>query len=378
LSDLTQRISPIRWLVPRGFALTLSLLSFGIPAEAQERQSGQQIYQAACASCHGADGTGMPQTTVGFSDVIPDFTDCSYSSREAAQDWFVVVSKGGPARRFSRRMPAFGHALTSEEIERVVDYVRSICTDASWPRGELNLPRAMDTEKAFPEDETVVSTGYVRQPGASVASAAIIYENRIGAQGQFEVVVPLAMRQLSARKWSGLHVGDIEIALKRVLLHDGARGSILSGGLELIVPTGDVDGGFGDGTLVYGGYLAAAQAFPSDFFLQMQGGAEIPVRRNRRDPEAFGRAVFGKTIFALGGRAFSPMVEVSASRLLGVSGARTEADWIPQMQFALSRRQHILGNIGMRLPWTSTSIRSREFVMYVIWDWFDGGLFDGW
>ena len=320
----------------------------------------------------------MAQTTVGFSDAIPDFTDCSYNSREAAQDWFAVVSKGGPVRRFSRRMPAFGHALTSDEIERVVDYVRSLCTDASWPRGELNLPRATDTEKAFPEDETVISSGYVREPGASAASAAIIYENRIGARSQFEVVVPLAMRQLSAKRWTGVHVGDIEIALKRALLHSGSRGSILSGGVEVILPTGDVTGGFGDGTLVYGGYLAAAQAFPADFFLQTQAGAEFPVRRNVRDPEAFGRAVVGKTVFALGGRAFSPMVEVSATKLLGVDGAKIEADWIPQMQFALSRRQHILGNIGVRLPWSSPSRRTRELVMYVIWDWFDGGLLDGW
>jgi hypothetical protein len=320
----------------------------------------------------------MPKTTVGFSDAIPDFTDCSYNSREAAQDWQAIVAKGGPLRRFSRRMPSFEHALTSAEIERVVDYVRSLCTDASWPRGELNLPRATDTEKAFPEDETVISSGYVREPEASTGSAAIIYENRIGARSQFEVVVPLATRQLSAKRWTGLHVGDIEVAFKRALVHSGSRGSILSGGVEVILPTGDVTDGFGDGTLVYGGYLAAAQAFAADFFLQMQGGAELPVRRNVRDPEAFGRAVVGKTIFALGGRAFSPMVEVSATRPLGVAGAKVEADWIPQMQVALSRRQHILGSIGMRLPWTSPSRRTRELVMYIIWDWFDGGLLDGW
>jgi hypothetical protein len=320
----------------------------------------------------------MPQTTVGFSDALPDFTDCSYNSREAAQDWTAVVAKGGPVRRFSRRMPSFGHALSTREIEEVVDYVRSMCSDNAWPRGELNLPRATDTEKAFPEDETVVAGGYVHATGQRAATSAIIYEKRFGARNQWEVAVPFGVREMSPTKWSGVHVGDIEIALKRALAHSGSSGSILSGGVELIVPTGDVDQGFGDGTLVYGGYLAAAQAFPANFYIQVQGGAEVPVRRSARDSEGYGRAVLGTTIFALGGRALSPMAEISAARPLGVAGAKVEADWIPQMQFSLSRRQHILASVGMRLPLTNASTRTREFVMYVLWDWFDGGLFAGW
>jgi hypothetical protein len=58
-------------------------------------------------------------------------------------------------RGFSEEMPAFGEALTEEELGRVIAYVQTFCTDRSWPRGELNLPRAFFTEKAFPEDEAV-------------------------------------------------------------------------------------------------------------------------------------------------------------------------------------------------------------------------------
>jgi len=55
-------------------------------------------------------------------------------------------------------MPSFAEALTPEQIGMAVDYLRSFCTEKVWPRGELNLPRAMFTEKAFPEDETVLTT----------------------------------------------------------------------------------------------------------------------------------------------------------------------------------------------------------------------------
>jgi hypothetical protein len=48
------------------------------------------------------------------------------------------------------------------------------------------------------------------------------------------------------------------------------------------------------------------------------------------------------------------------------------------MQVSLSRRQHILGSVGMRLPITDRGTRARSLVAYVIWDWFDGPLLGGW
>jgi mono/diheme cytochrome c family protein len=351
------------------------------PAAAQNiplaDMTGRQLYVAACQSCHGADGRGASQAQVGFRDELPDFTDCSYNSREAAQDWHAVVEHGGPVRRFSRRMPSFSGALTSDDIDRVVDHVRSLCDDRSWPRGELNVPRATDTEKAFPEDETVVAGSFVNEPGARVATTTMIYEKRFGARNQWEIAVPISMQE-SEQGWSGVHLGDVEIALKRALFHNGDIGYIISAGVEAILPTGDHDLGYGDGTVVYGGYLAAAQALPANFFLQMQSGAEFPAKKQNKDKEWFARGVFGTTIFALGGRAISPMAEFVASRPFGVTDAVTTTDWIPQLQIALTRRQHILANVGVRLPISDRGARSREFVVYILWDWFDGGLFTGW
>ena len=51
---------------------------------------------------------------------LPDFTDCSFDSPEAAADWLAVAHDGGPVRAFDRRMPAFGEALTAAELERTV------------------------------------------------------------------------------------------------------------------------------------------------------------------------------------------------------------------------------------------------------------------
>ena len=71
------------------------------------------------------------------------------------------------------------------------------------------------------------------------------------------------------------------------------------------------------------------------------------------------------------------MLEVLAARDLA-SGAKTEWDVAPQLQVSLNKRQHVLGAIGVRQPITGRSNRSTELVFYLLWDWFDGGVLEGW
>ena len=168
----------VLWLATAAYAQEPLLINGKPIADA----NGQEIYRAACAGCHGADGKGNPPEVVGFDVALPDFTDCSFSSPEAEADWTAVVYNGGPVRAFDRKMPAFGDLLSVEEIIKVVDYVRGLCDDEAWPRGELNLPRPLVTEKAFPENEAVVTTTVGRDPGSVVHK--FLYERRIGSRSQ--------------------------------------------------------------------------------------------------------------------------------------------------------------------------------------------------
>ena len=124
---------------------------------AQTSRTGRQIYESACAACHGADGSGAPSVAAHFPVIPPDFSDCSFATREPEADWVGVSHRGGTSKAFSRLMPAFGDALSIEEIELAVAHSRTFCDDERWPRGELNLPRALVTTKAFPEDEAVLT-----------------------------------------------------------------------------------------------------------------------------------------------------------------------------------------------------------------------------
>jgi hypothetical protein len=49
------------------------------------------------------------------------------------------------------------------------------------------------------------------------------------------------------------------------------------------------------------------------------------------------------------------------------------------MQVTLNQRQHLMINAGVRIPLTGRDEgRRAQFVTYFLWDWFDGGLRDGW
>jgi mono/diheme cytochrome c family protein len=356
----------------------LSRAAAPAPAAAQtttaDPRSGAELYAAACAACHGADGTGAARSRVGFDIPLPDFTDCSFASREPAADWFAVTHAGGPARAFDRRMPAFGAALSAREIADVVDHVRAFCAEPAWPRGELNLPRPLVTEKAFPEDEAVLTTSISGGDERAVVNE-LLYERRFGARNQVELVVPIATRRATGAAWQrGL--GDVAVAFKRVLAH--GAGSILSASGEVVLPTGKETQGLGKGTTVFEPFVTFGQVLPANAFVHVQAGAELPRDRDVAEREGFWRVAAGATIEqGQFGRAWSPMVELLASRELE-SGAATHWDIVPQMQVTLSTRQHIMVNAGVRLPVTNRAERSYQVIAYLLWDWFDGGFLDGW
>jgi mono/diheme cytochrome c family protein len=372
--------------MPRLPLLALTLLIASSSARAQhapaaDTLSDRQLFVAACATCHGGDGRGTPVSQLGFADPpMPDFTDCSATSREARRDWSAIVHEGGRARAFSHRMPAFGTALTDAQIARLTAYLRTFCDDRAWPRGELNLPRAISTEKAFPEDESVVTASAVTARGRRSAGGSVVYERRLGARTQWELAVPFEARERDAAeggRWTGGRLGDIAVALKRVLFHDSARGSIVSFNGEVALPTGDARTGIGAGTTVLEPGLLAGQILPANFYLQLQTGVGFSMDRSKADHEAIWRAALGTTLTQGFGRAWSPIVELLGARALGAGNA-AEWDVLPQMQVTLSRRQHVRGSVGVRLPVNARAERPRELVAYLLWDWFDGGLFEGW
>jgi hypothetical protein len=359
----------VAWLL-----VGLGTLGHALDALGQTRtgRTGREIYQFACAACHGSDGSGAPAVESGYPVVPPDFRDCNFSTREPAADWVGVSHRGGPNRAFSPLMPAFGEALSRKELELAVSHARSFCTEEAWPRGELNFPRALVTTKAFPEDEAVLTV--IAADG--VVTNKFVYEQRVGPRSMFEVIAPLEFSERASGGWTG-GVGDLGFAVKHVLVANTARGSIVSAAAELLVPTGSTERGIGSGTTVVEPFVAFGQRLPARAFVQAQVGGGIPLDRARAD-EVFWRLVAGRQ-WREGefGRLWAPMVELLGSREL-TAGAPTHWDLLPQVHVTLSRRQHIRADVGVRIPVNERNGRSTQVLGYFLWEWFNGGLTTGW
>jgi mono/diheme cytochrome c family protein len=352
-------------------------------------QGGKAIYEAACAACHGAKGEGAPKAMAGFDKPtsFPHFNKCDETTPEFTRDYKASIRDGGPARGFSSIMPSFSGVLTSSQMDEVIVYLRSLCKEKGWPLGELNVPRALVTEKAFPESETVLTTT-VNAKGAPAVSNELDYERVLGKYDQLELALPFGWVHKDTGGMTG-GLGDIVIGDKHVLFSrldanpDGpvynSTGSILSVQAEVVLATGDQRRGLGAGEPSLGFFAAYDRLLPGQVFIQLQPGIDIPRHTEYGPRSAYLRTAFGKSFAGEGdlGRLWSPMLEIIGTRHL-TPGTKTDWDVIPEFQVTLNRRQHIRAAAGYRLPINDPAGRPKQAIAYFIWDWFDGGLFEGW
>lgn len=113
--------------------------------------------------------------------------------------------------------------------------------------------------------------------------------------------------------------------------------------------------------------------------MQFQAGANLPVHTKIAPQSVYWRTALGQS-FARNhglGRLWTPIVEFVASRDL-VDAAKTNWDVVPQMQVTISHRQHIRANAGYSKPMTNIAGRQGQVIFYILWDWADGKLTEGW
>ncbi len=95
---------------------TIGLILFlGSPARAQE--TGESLFKAKCAMCHGPDGAG--KTPMGQAMKIPDLHSEDVQKRSDAE-LNQIVTKG------KNKMPAYEAKLSKEQITQLVGFVRDL------------------------------------------------------------------------------------------------------------------------------------------------------------------------------------------------------------------------------------------------------------
>ncbi len=263
-------------LIVGGAALVVLGTTFGWAASqltGKDREEGRQLYGDACASCHGGDGKGHV-SGLGVKVPLPDFTWCAFNSEETDRDWTLVVADGGPAVGRSEDMPSFRDSLAEEQIGQVVSYLRTFCPE-DWPRGELNFPRPLITEKAWPEDEILFTWDHGRSLDKEhKTNFSLILEKRLGPLSQIELKLPVTVRDPKDGATLG-GLGDVEAGIKYILYHNLEELFIFSGGAEVGVPSGSLRRGLGDGTTTLAPFLAAGKSW-GDFVGQGSLKFEYP------------------------------------------------------------------------------------------------------
>lgn len=316
------------------------------------------IYEAWCAKCHAQDGTGrVPVPTV--KTPPRDFTDCPLATAEPDADWILVTAKGGPPAGMSSEMPAFGDLLQPDQLQGVVDYLRAFCVEPGWPSGNLNFPRPLFTEKAFPENEVIVAPAVSHREGEPTnGSVKAVYERRIGRRAHAEVGMPLASAVAGTRS-TGL--GDLSVAAKYVLHTNRANTSILTAGLEVVLPTGSESRQLGGGTTVFEPYLASGVAF-GETFLQGHVKYEFPARDLWSDREFVYNLYLGHSLDV------TPSTWTFAVELNGVE---KDMAVTPQARKALTRTGALAAAAGVRIPINHRSAHPIRYLGYLLWEYLD-------
>lgn len=330
---------------------------------------GRQLYDDACASCHGIDGRGAPSGTR-IEVPLPDFTDCQVSTREPDADWTALAAHGGAFLGLSSQMPAFGDVLTDEELHAAIDYIRRFCTEPGWPRGELNLRRPMLVTKAFPEDEAVVNQHFADASGELSHVTEVSAERRIGPRGQVELTLPFSVvDHKGGATVAGF--GDLGLAYKHVVYASLPTRSIVSLATDLIMPSGDRSRGLGDGTTTFEPALLSGHSL-GGVVLQTQFRAVLPVDVNRAPRHFLYRFALQYPLGPLKSALVPALEFESAQKIEG--SFRDYTLLAPTLYVPLSKRGHVAIGLGGQIPVSNHRPFDYQLGAFFIWEYLDGGI----
>ena len=101
-----------------GIAVLAVLCLAAAGLRAQDVASGEKVYKAKCASCHGPDGKG--ETAAGKATKARDLCSADVKNETDAA-WTDIITKG------KNKMPSYDKKITDAEVKDVIAYMRSLC-----------------------------------------------------------------------------------------------------------------------------------------------------------------------------------------------------------------------------------------------------------
>ena len=101
-------------------------------ASGTEPQSGEQIFAARCAACHGAQGQGAANWKTRDEDgrlPPPPLNGDGHTWHHADGVLYRIVRDGGSTFGAGSNMPPFDETLTPQQIIAVLEYIKTLWAD---------------------------------------------------------------------------------------------------------------------------------------------------------------------------------------------------------------------------------------------------------
>lgn len=105
-----------------------------LPHAVENSAEGRQLYLDNCAACHGETLEGQPQWRQRLPNgrmPAPPHDETGHTWHHSDEQLFRITHDGVAAivgGNYESDMPAFGDMLTDDEIEAILDYIKS-----TWP-----------------------------------------------------------------------------------------------------------------------------------------------------------------------------------------------------------------------------------------------------
>ena len=111
--------------------LSFFVLSIGLVTQSNAKgdsAKGKVTYTNTCVTCHGAGGKGDGVAAAALDPKPRDLSDPNYVSGLSDEHLKKVIAEGGAAVGKSPAMPAWGGALSEQDVWNLIAYIRKdIC-----------------------------------------------------------------------------------------------------------------------------------------------------------------------------------------------------------------------------------------------------------
>jgi mono/diheme cytochrome c family protein len=324
-----RRFSKSRTLAFVVIGLTLMVVAAAYAAIVGDPTRGKVVFQQSCSLCHGADAKGAGYLAPSLPVPPADFTNCRITSEDPVEMVEGVVRHGGPWAGLSPAMPAWEGTLSDQQIADVASYVKTLCTDPNWVPGELNLPRALVTGKAFPEQEAILGGRFGRN-GKKVTELFAELEYRVNGRTGIEVTPRYQWMSGTGGSESGL--GDTSISVRHVIAWDPVQLWLATIGLELSLPTGSKTRGLGMGEVVWEPFVRGGWDW-HQFVLQTSFALVLPTETSNTNAAFAYDVAIGRYFQPDPRLQITPMIEFnSETHMTGAAKGETMSAVLPEVR----------------------------------------------